>query len=71
MHLALPRYFPVGYSLGRWSSWCYVSTVRLSSVDDPHRARGVNHQVLYSQYPIDPGATYTYTYTPLQYGQYW
>ncbi|KAJ9116413.1 hypothetical protein QFC22_004855 [Naganishia vaughanmartiniae] len=24
-----------------------------------------------TQYPIDPGATYTYTYTPLQYGQYW
>jgi hypothetical protein len=23
------------------------------------------------QYPIDAGANYTYTYTPLQHGQYW
>ena len=32
------------------------------------------HQLTISehrQYPIDPGATYTYTYTPLQHGQYW
>lgn len=64
---ALSRYLSVVYSLGGWSAWCDVSALRLY----PYISNALLTRATYSQYPIDPGATYTYTYTPLQHGQYW